>query len=65
MKKPVERFNLQPNLKSLINSYFIEADTWLIIFIGTSLVFFGILLLVIVFRKRISIAIALIKEGSK
>ncbi|XP_070505123.1 choline transporter-like 2 [Chironomus tepperi] len=64
-KNPHERFNLQPNLKSIINSYFIKAETWLYILIGSSLVFFGILLLVVVFRKRISIAIALIKEGSK
>ncbi|CAG9809296.1 unnamed protein product [Chironomus riparius] len=64
-KKPVDRYNLQPNLKSIINSYFIEANTWLYILIGSSIVFLVILLLVIVFRKRITIAIALIKEGSK
>ena len=64
-KKPEERFNLQPNLKSIISSYFVEADTWLYILIGSSVVFIVILLLVIVFRTRISIAIALIKEGSK
>jgi choline transporter-like protein 2/4/5 len=61
----VDRFNLQPNLRSLINSYFVEANTWLYILIGTAVVLVVILLLVLVFRKRIVIAIALIKEGSK
>lgn len=64
-KNPVERYNLQPNLKSLVNSYFVEAKTWLYILIGVASVLAVILLLVLVFRKRISIAIALIKEGSK
>lgn len=64
-KNPVDRYNLQPNLKSLISSYFVQANTWLYILIGTAVVLAVILLLVLVFRKRIVIAIALIKEGSK
>lgn len=64
-KNPVDRFNLQLNLKSYIDSLFVEANTWLYILIATSVVLVVILLFVIVFRKRIVIAIALIKEGSK
>lgn len=62
---PVDRYNLQPNLKSLVNSYFVKADTWLYILIASSIALTIILLFVILFRKRIVIAIALIKEGSK
>lgn len=62
---PVDRYNLQPNLKSLINSYFVKADTWLYILIASSIALTIVLLFVILFRKRIVIAIALIKEGSK
>lgn len=64
-KNPVERYNLQPNLKSQINQYFVESTTWLYILIGVSVIFALILLFIIVFRKRIVLAIALIKEGSK
>lgn len=64
-KNPVDRYNLQPNLKSLISSYFVEARTWLYILIAVAVVLTVILLLILVFRKRIVIAIALIKEGSK
>ncbi|CRK97982.1 CLUMA_CG011354, isoform A [Clunio marinus] len=65
-KNPLsEQYKLQPNLRSLISSYFVEARTWLYILIAIAVVLVVILLLVLVFRKRIVIAIALIKEGSK
>jgi solute carrier family 44 (choline transporter-like protein), member 2/4/5 len=43
----------------------VESTTWLYILIGVSVIFALILLFIIVFRKRIVLAIALIKEGSK
>jgi LPXTG-motif cell wall-anchored protein len=64
-ENPENRYNLQPNVKSVIGSYFVEASTWLYLTIGVGVALLIILLLVLVFRKRISIAIAVIKEGSK
>ncbi|XP_058055526.1 choline transporter-like 2 isoform X3 [Anopheles bellator] len=57
--------NVSPNLSSLINSWFKSDQTWLWILIVTSIVLVVLLLVVLVLRKRIVIAIALIKEGSK
>ncbi|XP_052862556.1 choline transporter-like 2 isoform X1 [Anopheles cruzii] len=57
--------NVSPNLSSLVNSWFKSDQTWLWILIVTSIVLVVLLLVVLVLRKRIVIAIALIKEGSK
>lgn len=57
--------NVSPNLSSLINSWFKSDQTWLIILIVLSILLVILLLVVLVLRKRIVIAIALIKEGSK
>ncbi|XP_058129739.1 choline transporter-like 2 isoform X2 [Anopheles ziemanni] len=57
--------NVSPNLSSLINSWFKSDQTWLIILIVLSVFLVILLLVVLVLRKRIVIAIALIKEGSK
>ena len=53
------------NLSSLVNEYLAKKETWLIVSIIASVVLLIILLVVIFLRKRIVIAIALVKEGSK
>ncbi|XP_041974365.1 choline transporter-like 2 isoform X3 [Aricia agestis] len=70
--KQYEHFKANPvglyqttNLKGYVQSIFSKHETWMVILIALA-VFFVILLLVIVFlRSRITIAIALIREGSK
>lgn len=58
---PVHGFNLNAAVKNVLQ----EHNTWLYLTIFLSVCFLIILLLVIVLRKRINIAIALTKEGSK
>ncbi|XP_065083197.1 choline transporter-like 2 isoform X3 [Ochlerotatus camptorhynchus] len=63
---PVEsHVNVSPNLSSLINSWFKSDRTWLWILVILSILLVVLLLVVLVLRKRIVIAIALVKEGSK
>uniref|UniRef100_A0AAG5D3B7 Choline transporter-like protein n=1 Tax=Anopheles atroparvus TaxID=41427 RepID=A0AAG5D3B7_ANOAO len=61
----VSHVNVSPNLSSLVNAWFKSDQTWLIILIVLSVLLIVLLLVVLVLRKRIVIAIALIKEGSK
>uniref|UniRef100_A0A182S7M0 Choline transporter-like protein n=1 Tax=Anopheles maculatus TaxID=74869 RepID=A0A182S7M0_9DIPT len=56
--------NVSPNLSSLVNSWFKSDQTWLGILIVLSVILIVLLLVVLVLRKRIVIAIALVKEGS-
>ncbi|CAH0747569.1 unnamed protein product [Diatraea saccharalis] len=53
------------NLKGYAESIFSKKETWLGIMIVVSVVLLVLLLIVIFLRKRITIAIALIQEGSK
>lgn len=53
------------NLASLVNEYLAKKETWLILSIISGVVFLIIALIVVFLRKRIVIAIALVKEGSK
>lgn len=53
------------NLASLANEYLAKKETWLVLSIVSGIVFLIIALIVIFLRKRIVIAIALVKEGSK
>ncbi|XP_055380339.1 choline transporter-like 2 isoform X2 [Condylostylus longicornis] len=53
------------NIRGQVQTIFEKESTWLYLSIATSVVFLIILLLVIFLRKRIVIAIALVKEGSK
>lgn len=59
------RHDYDLNLQSILTSYFDYSDTWLVILVLASIVFVITLLTVIFLRKRITVAIALIKEGSK
>lgn len=53
------------NLASLVNEYLAKKETWLVLSILSGVVLLIIALIVIFLRKRIVIAIALVKEGSK
>lgn len=53
------------NIASLANEYLAKKETWLVLSIICGIVFLIIFLIVIFLRKRIVIAIALVKEGSK
>lgn len=53
------------NLKNLVNQYLAKEETWLVLSIISGVVLLIIALVVIFLRKRIVIAIALVKEGSK
>ncbi|XP_022130827.2 choline transporter-like 2 isoform X1 [Pieris rapae] len=53
------------NLKGYAQSIFGKYQTWLVILIAVAVIFLILLLVVIFLRNRISIAIALIREGSK
>ncbi|XP_052747500.1 choline transporter-like 2 isoform X2 [Bicyclus anynana] len=53
------------NLKGYAQSIFAKHETWLAILIALAVVFVILLLVVIFLRSRITIAIALIREGSK
>lgn len=63
--KEAVRIDHQPNLVSLAKSYFEKPETWLGMFIILAVVLTVIFLIILVLRKRIVVAIALIKEGSK
>lgn len=62
---PIQPHGISPNLNALFQSYLEKSDTWLILLIISAVVTVIILLILLVLRKRIVIAIALIKEGSK
>lgn len=62
---PVILQESQTNLSAIVRSFISLKETWLAILIITGIVLIIILLALIFLRKRIVIAIALIKEGSK
>ncbi|XP_038209428.1 choline transporter-like 2 isoform X2 [Zerene cesonia] len=53
------------NLKGYAQSIFTKYSTWLVILVIVAVIFLILLLVVIFLRNRITIAIALIREGSK
>lgn len=53
------------NLQAIFNNYMHSKTTWLVILILLSVLLVVLLLVLLVLRKRIQIAIALVKEGSK
>lgn len=53
------------NLSALANSYLHSKNFWLVLLIAASFLLVVLLLVVLILRKRILIAIALVKEGSK
>lgn len=53
------------NLQAIFSNYLQSKTTWLVILIVVSIVTVVLLLVLLVLRKRINIAIALVKEGSK
>lgn len=53
------------NLDAILSNYLQSKTTWLVILIAASVVLVVLLLVLLVLRKRILIAIALVKEGSK
>lgn len=53
------------NLSKLADSWLGKANTWLVLSIISGVSLIIILLVILVLRKRIVIAIALVKEGSK
>ncbi|KAL5277407.1 SLC44A5 family protein [Megaselia abdita] len=58
---PSHSFNVSSKFRSLLQ----DSTTWLVIDIVLAVVFLVIFLMVVFLRKRIVIAIALVKEGSK
>lgn len=62
---PPERPSAGTNLAAIFDNYLQMKDTWLVIAIITSIFLLIVLLIILVLRKRIVIAIALVKEGSK
>lgn len=65
LANPPLRPNAGTNLEAIFNNYLQSKTTWLVILIVVSVVLVVLLLVLLVLRKRIQIAIALVKEGSK
>lgn len=63
--RPPTDVNVNSNLSLLVDTWFSKPNTWLYISIAAAIVLIIIFLVVLVLRKRIVIAIALVKEGSK
>lgn len=63
--RPPTDTNINTNLSLWLNTLVNNPKFWLYTGIGTAIVLVIILLVVLVLRKRIVIAIALVKEGSK
>lgn len=63
--RPPTDANIHTNLSLLVDTWFSKPNTWLYIGIAAAIVLIIIFLVVLVLRKRIVIAIALVKEGSK
>lgn len=63
--RPPTDVNVNTNLSILFNTWFSKPNTWLCIGIVAAILLVVIFLVVLVLRKRIVIAIALVKEGSK
>lgn len=57
--------NVNTNLSLLFDTWLQKPTTWLVFGIIAAVLLLIILLVVLVLRKRIVIAIALVKEGSK
>uniref|UniRef100_A0A336LLH3 Choline transporter-like protein n=1 Tax=Culicoides sonorensis TaxID=179676 RepID=A0A336LLH3_CULSO len=64
-ENPVERPPPTTNVSALFESYLLSKETWLYLLIGLSILLVIIVLTIIILRKRIVIAVALVKEGSK
>lgn len=63
--RPPTDVNVHTNLSLWISTLLQKPSTWLTLGIVAAIVLVVILLVVLVLRKRILIAIALVKEGSK
>lgn len=63
--RPPTDKNINTNIKLLLDSWTQEPKFWLYLGIATAVILVIIFLVVLVLRKRIVIAIALVKEGSK
>lgn len=63
--RPPTDVNVNTNLSLLFDTWLQKPNTWLIFGIIAAILLLIILLVVLVLRKRIVIAIALVKEGSK
>ena len=64
-RNPPEEVIIVTNVDLLLDNWLQKKNTWLYICIASSIAFVIIFLVVLVLRKRISIAIALVKEGSR
>lgn len=62
---PVENQSSGLTVESLVKLWLAKKDTWLYLLIILSVLLLIIVLIVIFLRKRIAVAIALVKEGSK
>lgn len=63
--RPPTDVNVNTNLSLLVDTWLQKPNTWLYLGIAAAVLLVIILLVVLVLRKRIVIAIALVKEGSK
>lgn len=63
--RPPTDVNVNTNLSLLFDTWLQKPNTWLALGIIAAILLLIILLVVLVLRKRIVIAIALVKEGSK
>lgn len=63
--RPPTEVNVHTNLSLVFDTWLQDKNTWLYLGIAAAVVLVIILLVVLVLRKRIVIAIALVKEGSK
>lgn len=62
---PVERAPAGTNLGAFFERYLIQHETWMYFLVALSIITAIMVLVLVALRKRIVIAIALIKEGSK
>ncbi|XP_063707437.1 choline transporter-like 2 isoform X3 [Culicoides brevitarsis] len=60
-----ERAPPTTNISALLESYLLMKETWLYMLIALAVLLIVIVLAIIILRKRIVIAVALVKEGSK
>lgn len=65
LANPPFRPEVGTNLNAIVNNYLRSKTTWLVLLIVASILLAILLLVVLILRKRILIAIALVKEGSK
>lgn len=65
LKDQTDSTTTQNDNQNVFESYATKKDTWLVLLIIASIVLAIVLLILIFLRKRIILAIALVKEGSK